>query len=60
MTHLERATEDLVNVSRQTAHGLHYEGGEIARKWAPKRGERFFFQGKRIDRATAERLGWQD
>lgn len=60
MTHLERATEDLVNVTRTAAIGLQKEGGELARKWAPKRGERFYFQGRRIDRATAERLGWKD
>lgn len=60
MNHLERATEGLVKVTRQTAIGLQYEGGEIARKWAPERGERYYFQGRRIDHATAKRLGWQD
>lgn len=60
MTIIERATADHIEVTRQTAKGLQYEGGELVRKWAPYRAERFYFQGKRIDRATAERLGWQD
>jgi hypothetical protein len=53
MTHLERATEDLVKVTRKLV-----SGGELALKVAPKRGERFYYQGKRIDHATAIRLGW--
>lgn len=53
MTHLERATEELVTVTRKMV-----SGGELARKYAPHRGERYYYQGKRIDKATAERLGW--
>lgn len=60
MTHLERATEELVKVTSIKALGLKREGGELARKWNEHRGERFYFQGRRIDRATAQRLGWND
>lgn len=53
MTHLQRATEDLV-----TVRPCKVSGGELVLKQAPRRADQFYYQGKRIDAATATRLGW--
>lgn len=54
MTHLQRATADQVQVRR-----MFVSGGELACTMAPHRQPRFRYQGRRIDAATAIRLGWR-
>lgn len=53
MTRLQTATTDQVTVAR-----MFVSGGELACTMAPGRAPRFRYQGRKIDAATAQRLGW--
>lgn len=53
MTHLQRATADQIKVRRKLV-----SGGELACTMAPGRRPVFRYQGRKIDAATAARLGW--
>lgn len=53
MTHLDRATTEEVQVARKFV-----SGGELACRTAPGRASQFFYQGRKVDAATAIRLGW--
>lgn len=54
MTHLQRATAEQVQVRR-----MFVSGGELACTQAPGRAASFRYQGRKIDAATARRLGWR-
>lgn len=54
MTHLQRATTEQVQVRR-----MFVSGGELACTTAPGRRPTFRYQGRKIDAATAARLGWR-
>jgi len=53
MTILQQATADQVQVARKFV-----SGGELACTTAPGRAPSYRYQGRKIDAATAARLGW--